>query len=402
MSTTAKSTGTPFVLVISSHMHEGSAAYRRINFFVRYLKRNGVDIRCMGMKLLTAKEIKTTSRECLAYSFPLICSRSSASIILNTIILTPLILIIVLLKPKILIISVPDYVLLIPSYIGGKLVGARFIIDVRDPPEASYHLMLTRERNWFVKILLRVYNMIMSRADMVTAVTEKLKESLERTLSKKVVLIPNGADLAVFRPLDKLESRIKLGLEPDAFIITYIGVIGNYYDLRSLLTSIRRILHVMKRKVIVLLAGPVVSDEMKKLIRSKIYADMVKYMGEINLENLITVLSAADVGVIPRVDSHIFDYAVPAKFYEYIALGLPVLALCNENSELWRLVSENSLGYTCRPDDKVCIERSLEDLMSKDIYLKIRANVENYRNKIDRTKGAQILLITLKRMLHES
>jgi hypothetical protein len=36
------------------------------------------------------------------------------------------------------------------------------------------------------------------------------------------------------------------------------------------------------------------------------------------------LISDCDVGLIPRIKDPIYDYAIPAKFYEYTACGLPV------------------------------------------------------------------------------
>lgn len=178
-------------------------------------------------------------------------------------------------------------------------------------------------------------------------------------------------------------------------------MIGAYHDLSEFIVTIRRLNKLSDRDIKLLLAGSIVDEKHRRLVNSPTLKGMIMYLGELNTEELIIALSASDIGVIPLINSSAFDYALPVKLYEYIALGLPVLALCNENSELWRLVSENDLGFPCRPSDKVCIKRSLEDLMSEDIYSKIKANVENYRSKVDRSMGAQILLVILKHILYE-
>jgi len=236
------------------------------------------------------------------------------------------------------------------------------------------------------------------KANYVLAVTDYLKRILERKSLKNIMLVPNGADLTLFKSKDKLESRRLLGLNDDYFIIAYAGMIGSYHDISKLIILVKR-LNEMGYKVMLLLAGPIMDKKHQILINSIKLKSVLTYLGELDTERLITALSAADVGIISLISSPLFNYAVPVKFYEYIALELPVLALCTRNCELWKIVKSNGLGFVCEPTDHTCIERSLKALMSKEEYLKIKSNVKRFRYHVDRAICAQKLLANVKHML---
>lgn len=392
------------VLIITTCFSEGTAAYRRIRFFIDYLSKNGINLKCISGTLLTSYRVLKQSRECLMYPVPLFSSKSPVASIINTLLSIPIIFYIVFFKPRVIFVSVPDYSMLTPSFIGARLVNAKFIVDIRDPPEVSYYTMLAREKRSkvllkFVEFMIKIYYSVLHKSNVILAVTESLKRALEEKSLKNVMLIPNGADLATFKSRDKMMARSQLGLDNDTFVIVYSGMIGGYYDISKLLILIEKLNNISRRRILLLLAGPVVDKKLQELIKSPSLKDILAYLGELDVERLVTALSASDVGVIPRVGSPIFNYAVPAKFYEYVALGLPILAICDKNSELWRLVEENGLGFACMPEDLVCIERSLKALMSEEVYLKIKADVESFRHKVDRAVGAQMLLTILKQVL---
>ncbi|MEM4582993.1 MAG: glycosyltransferase [Desulfurococcaceae archaeon] len=324
--------------------------------------------------------------------------------LLNVVLSFPLVFYIMHLRPKIILASVPEYSILIPSYVGARIVKAKLVVDIRDPPETSFHSTLTRTGQntliiKFINTLCRVYYSICSRAHLVTAVTENLKARLEKKSLKNVVVVPNGADLAVFKSIDRVVARQLLGMDDDTFLIAYTGMIGGYHELIKVMILVRKLNTFSNRKIKLILAGPIVDKMHQRLINSLVSENIVIYLGNLDTRRLVEVLSASDIGIIPLIASPIFDYAIPVKFYEYIAIGLPVIVYCNKDSELWKLVEENGLGFACRPSDLYCVEHSLKTLMLKDAHSRIKIKVENYRSKVDRVLGARILLIIIKHLL---
>ncbi|MEM1510746.1 MAG: glycosyltransferase [Thermofilaceae archaeon] len=390
------------VLVVCTHFSQGEAATRRLIYFMNFLLQHKLSVGCLGSIVIPKGKIRLPISQCMIGSL-IISMRSMFVHIINTLLSLPTFFYIIVLRPKIVLMSVPDHFPLLPVFIGTKIVGSKLVIDFRDPIEATYGIHLTGNKIGAViaKFIIKVVYSICHRADAVIAVTKSLANMLKNYADIKAIVVPNGADLRIFKKVHRSLSRQLLGLDNNVFVIAYAGMIGAYHDLSEFMIMIQRLNKLSSRDIKLLLAGPIVDEKHRRLINSPLLKGMITYLGELSTEELVVVLSASDVGVTPLTSSSVFDYAVPVKFYEYIAIGLPVLTLCNENSELWRIVSENNLGLTCRPGDKVCIMHSLEDLMSEEVYSRLKANVENYKSKIDRTIGARILLVILRHMLHE-
>jgi len=309
------------------------------------------------------------------------------------------------LKPRVIVLSVPDYYPLISVYLASKLMGAKLVIDFRDPVEEvclrSFVLCNNRFEKLFVKWIIRRLNYALyRRANAIVTVTETARKILEDALGVKVFVAPNGADLEIFKPIDKREARRRLQLRDDDFVIAYAGAIGGYYRPLELLKVIRKLeSKSVGKKVKLLLTGPIL-DKIHERILLERRVPNVMYLGVLDVNELKILYSAADLGLIPRVDDPAFDYALPVKFYEYIAMGLPVLALCRRESELARIITEKGLGFVCRPSDEMCIERTIETLLQNpEVYNELREKVLRYRKLVDRRIGGAVLIAILKYLI---
>jgi glycosyltransferase involved in cell wall biosynthesis len=105
------------------------------------------------------------------------------------------------------------------------------------------------------------------------------------------------------------------------------------------------------------------------------------------------------MGVITRVVSELYDPTIPAKFYEYVACGLPVIALVRRGSELWRLIEEWGVGFACEPQNLDCITKALEKIFDESTMESIRANVFRVRPLIDRRRAAEKIYSLLRELL---
>jgi glycosyltransferase involved in cell wall biosynthesis len=306
------------------------------------------------------------------------------------------------LRPKIVFVSLPHLEQLPIMYIAARLVNARLIVDVRDPLE--YWLNWTKgfTRKFFALVIMINYS-IMRRADLVVAVTPSLVSLLAKQ-GVRAQLVMNGADVRVFQQYPYHEARRKLGLSDDAVVLVFSGRLGGYYDATPLLQAVARLPSELKKKVVFLLVGGFGdATYARKFVR---VAKELRLSGNIKVlqpildaRTLAEVLSAANAGVVTHVASELYDPAIPVKFYEYLACGLPVIALTRRGSELWRLITKWGVGFACEPHDLDCITRALEKIFDESIMESIRANVLRVRPLIDRRRAAEKLYSLLRELL---
>jgi glycosyltransferase involved in cell wall biosynthesis len=269
-------------------------------------------------------------------------------------------------------------------------VRSKLIIDIRDPQE---ELMAYRYRKGFLGLIVKIYRQInysiYRRSDGVLGVTEKLVRTIAKEISRSVYLVPNGADLSIFKPLDKKEARLKLGLSQGSLFIGYVGGLSSYgyYNILPILVAIRKIRRKLGIDVKLVAAGPIYIKRIAEGFR-----DEFKYLGVLDTKGVVTLLSACDLGIIPRIGDPIYDYAIPVKFYEYVATGLPIIVIARKRNELAEVVERNKLGIVCEPGDHICLEEAIETLaMNRGLIDELRKNVLTFRKRIDREFGAKRL-----------
>ena len=341
------------------------------------------------------------SKEC--YEIPFIVSTSNYVInfLLNPILSLVIMLVILILRPKIVIVSIPDFYPVVASYLSSIITRSKFIVDVRDPQE---EIMVHIYRKGFTGLMAKLYRRInysiYRRAHAVTGVTRTLITMLAREIRRPIYYAPNGADLDVFKPISEEEARKKLGFDQDSMLITYVGYLSSYgyYNILPVLTIVRRIRKRLGINVKLVVAGPICDESVKRSFES--FRDELEYVGVLDIGKVVILLSACDIGIIPRVEDPVYDYAVPAKFYEYIAMGLPLIVIANKESELAKIVEENKLGFVCESEDWTCLETSILILANnRNLLNELKRNTLVFRKYINRRVGAERLYRLIKELL---
>jgi len=390
------------ILIICTHFGRG-AAYRRLSYFIKYFKIKKLRIYCAGFLEISGQGLIKPSREC--YEIPFIFSTSTSNYVINFL-LYPILslvitLVILILRPKIVIVSIPDFLPVLASYLSCFITRSKLIIDVRDPQEEILVYTYRKGLSGLIaRFCRRVNYSIYRRTHTVVAVTSRLVTMLVNELRRPVHLVPNGADLSIFKPIDKKVARFKLGLSQDSFVIGYIGYLSSrgYYNILPILLVIRRIRRELGVNIKLIVAGPMHDASVKRIV--KYFKEEFAYMGVLDTKDIIALLSACDVGLIPRIKDPIYDYAIPAKFYEYVAMALPLIVLANNESELAKTVKENKLGFVCNPDDQVCLEDTIVRLATnRHLLNEIKRNVLTFRKYVDRSIGAERLFKLVTKLL---
>jgi len=369
-----------------------------------YLKYRGVDVYVASIfspKSISQAGVKIWRGIRIYNLCPTLWIEDVPSLIFNifsSLIVYPLLTL--LLRPNVVVVSVPSGEPAVGAFFSSKLVRAKVVFDVRDEWE---DYVISKAPSRVYKAAYRLFKTLMTsiyaRSDLVVTVTQNLVQSLLLRGIDNVKLVPNGADVSIFKPYGKANVREELGLKKDDFILVYSGGVGGYYRLDVVVKAVARLDGAIHDEIKLLIVGSGNVSQLIRLAKKLGLNNNIVYLGVKNdRKELAQILSAGDVGIVPYDDNPLWKNSVPAKFYEYCACGLPVVATVYEDSILAKLINENGIGLTVRPMDKEKLAEAIRNLYENESFRVVagRKARELVEREFDRNKIAEKFLNLIK------
>ncbi len=168
----------------------------------------------------------------------------------------------------------------------------------------------------------------------------------------KVTLVLNSADNNIFyRPDDGVSARdARRGAVLEAPRIVYHGTIAHRFGVHVLIEAIA-LLKQRGLRPILRLNGKYDSDyrrALEDLIAARGLAADVELGGYILHEEIREMLGDMDIGAIPYLQDSFMDLALSTKSFEYVAMGLPVVA--SRVASMTALFSDEALRFSTPGD----------------------------------------------------
>jgi glycosyltransferase involved in cell wall biosynthesis len=160
-----------------------------------------------------------------------------------------------------------------------------------------------------------------SRADLVFVSAPPLVEHARRRGARKVVLLPNVADVDHFRGAGELDDPPELAPVPHPRLVFAGALAAKKLDLDLLLELARR-----RPDWSLVMVGPQGEGDPRGDLAGLEAASNIHLVGAKPFRELPAWLGAGDVGLIPYAANPYTAAVFPMKVYEYLAAGLPVVS----------------------------------------------------------------------------
>lgn len=174
---------------------------------------------------------------------------------------------------------------------------------------------------------------VVAEADRLLASTTDEADALVRLYDAdpdKVVTVAPGVDLGVFAPGNRAAARARLGLDPDAVVLLFVGRIQPLKApdvlLRAAAQMVARDPDLRDRLRVVVVGGPsgtglAEPEQQQKLAGALGIADVTQFERPVHQQRLADFYRAADVTVVPSYTESFGLVAVESQ-----ACGTPVVA----------------------------------------------------------------------------
>ncbi|MEB3299707.1 MAG: glycosyltransferase [Candidatus Sericytochromatia bacterium] len=206
---------------------------------------------------------------------------------------------------------------------------------------------------------IRVETQIVAGSNRTIATSPQERDILHRSYQAegRVSIVPCGVDQRIFKPRNRKESRMALGLPRDVPLLAYAGRFDPGKGIDTLIEALA-ILNRQGPCHLVLAGGfdPEGPDaaEFSRIVRRVEELDLTgrtTFLGRVEPRHLATVYSAADLCVIP---SHYESFGLVA--IESMGCGTPVVA--SRVGGLQYAVQEGETGFLVPPRDPEAFARS--------------------------------------------
>jgi glycosyltransferase involved in cell wall biosynthesis len=246
----------------------------------------------------------------------------------------------------------PDMILAVdpPQFCGAagrKLARhhhASFIIDCFDLWPELFIAAAPKSLRWLVSIAALPFRMLRGRnlraTSLAIAVAETYRVILEHEGARRTVTIPIGIDVDAFAP--------RVQRVGDHIALVYAGSLGEHYDLDILLDVVSTM-----PEVRLTIAGRGPAEE--RLRERAALLPNVIFAGAVDVAKLSKLYASADIGLAPyRAGSTV---ALPTKFFDYLAAGLPVIT--SLDSEVSTLIEKAGAGVRYRAGDAASLRAAI-------------------------------------------
>lgn len=287
-----------------------------------------------------------------------------------------------------IVISIAPTLLAAPAaLLAGRLTGAPTWLHIQDfELDAALGLGILR-KNTMIRDLAQLFEKwVLSSFEYYSSISQSMVNRLTDlgVPSEKVFLFPNWVDTDSIHPLDAPNIfREQLGLGNNDVVVLYSGSMGVKQGLEVVIKSARELRAKANIQFVLCGDGPA----RQELHTSSYDCPNVHFLPLQPDDKFNELLNMADIHVLPQ-KSGASDLVMPSKLPGMLASGKPVIASCEEGSQLKTIIK--STGIPVASEDSAALSQSILQL-AEDPGLRAQLGEQGRRFVIENYSKKKIL-----------
>jgi glycosyltransferase involved in cell wall biosynthesis len=255
------------------------------------------------------------------------------------------------------------------GYALGKLMNVPAIIELNGLPAQEAQMLRGSHRkgiSWPVR--KRISNHLFRSMNGIVAVTEGIKREIIKSTggrSEKVFVIQNGANIDLFKPIDKNQCRKKLGLNKNNKYVCFVGNLAPWQGLEYLVRASPIIRKEVPDARFLIVGDGVLFESLQGMAEDIGMREYFHFLGRTPYEQVPEWVNTSDICVAPFIKARNEKIGLsPLKLYEYLACAKPVVA--SDIEGVGDFLSETNSGIAVRPEDYEDLARGIIELLNDD------------------------------------
>ena len=239
-------------------------------------------------------------------------------------------------------------------------------------PEAPGQLGIIKN-SLLKSFLYKLEKSIYKRAEAIVALSEAIKEEIQRKVTgKKIYIIPNMADIDFYQPTAKrpdLEERFSVR---NKFVVSYIGTIGLANGLEYLLNCADASLRAALPVHFLICGEGAELDKLKQLAKQKSITNLL-FIPAQNREGVREVMNVTDAAFVSFKPLPVLETGSPNKYFDALASGK--LIVINFGGWIKEEIEQNHSGIYIKPNNpQEFVDKIQKFVNDRDLLLNFQTN----------------------------
>ncbi len=205
------------------------------------------------------------------------------------------------------------------------------------------------------------------KAMKIVAVTQGVKEGIMKLYNipdEKIVVIGNGANIDMFRPIDQEEAKEKLKLDKDARYICFVGNLAPWQGVEYFIQAASSILALCPdARFLIVGDGSMKNKWMRQAEKVGVNNEFI-FTGSVPYEQVPLYINASDVCVAPFIKKRNMKIGLsPLKIFEYLACEKPAVSSQIPNLEF---IEQQKAGILVKPEDPEELAKAVIKLLKDE------------------------------------
>lgn len=254
------------------------------------------------------------------------------------------------------------------GFIVKSLYGKVWVLDVRDPwLENAVNLKYIKSDTLTFKIANFIENLNWTKSDMITFLSETLKEKITGKYTKEInsMVFPHSIDVNFFKP-----RKVKRKNE-----IVYAGNIGTGQSLEEFIQAMKYVTKRYNVKLKLVGEGENLS-ELENLAKNLGISKYIEFFDPVPREKIPEIISESLISIIPLKQNFGFDYAIPIKLLEAMSCETPFIS--TKMKEMEKIADDSKAGIVVNNDPKEIAQAIIKLIKNPSLRTKMGKNGRKY------------------------
>ena len=262
--------------------------------------------------------------------------------------------------------------------LAARIVGAKFIYHMQDiHPELSVYNGGRLGRGFAMRLMRWLDNQTLRRSATIIVLSQDMADTLaERRLGPLPVHIINNFSLDLFGEAEDppAELRKRTGCRR----VIFAGNLGRFQNLQQMAEGVSLLFPEFSDLELFFLGD---GEALQHLKRRWEKHKQVRFAPFLHFAQAKALIEEADVGLV-SLQKDIYRVAFPSKIATYLALGTPVLAAIEPNSNIARHLEASGVGIVPKEQSAKSIADALRQILSNPpSQSHVRESYSHFSNK---------------------